>query len=267
MVAVALSIAGSDPSGGAGIQADLKTFHQHGVYGEAVITLITVQNTRGVSRVDVLAPDLVAAQIAAVLEDIPPAAIKTGALGDAQVIEAVAAALSRVQVPVVVDPVMISKHGAPLLAADAAASLVRHLLPRATLLTPNAHEAAHLSGRPVRDAAEAKDAARVILDLGARAVLIKGGHFEGAPVDVLVDAEGALSFEGARFATRHTHGTGCTLSAAITSHLALGATLVDAVREAKAFVAEAIRRAPGLGGGQGPVDHHAPLRGAAKAGA
>jgi len=258
--AVALTIAGSDPSGGAGIQADLKTFHQHGVYGEAVITLITVQNTRTVSRVEVLDPGLVADQIRAVVSDIPPRAAKTGALGSATVIEAVAREAASFCFPLVVDPVMISKHGAALTAADAQVALRELLIPRATLLTPNLHEAAALTGFEVFDVAGMRRAAESLLALGCRAVLVKGGHLEGEAVDVLFDGREFREFPAPRIVTRHTHGTGCSYSAAITANLAKGLELVEAVAAARAWIAEAIRTNPGLGAGSGPVNHFAPAK-------
>lgn len=257
MTAVALTIAGSDPSGGAGIQADLKTFHQFGVYGEAVITLITVQNTRRVSRVECLAADLVREQIAAVLEDIPPGAAKTGALGETSVVEAVAGAAAGFRFPLVVDPVMISKHGVPLIEPDARRTLAELLLPRATLITPNLHEAAELAGRPVTTLAEMKDAAAAIAARTGAAVLVKGGHLEGDSVDVLFWKGGFEEFPGPRIDTPHTHGTGCTYSAAITACLAKGHTVPESVAIAKTFISEAIRTNPGLGAGSGPVNHHA----------
>lgn len=254
---VALTIAGSDPSGGAGIQADLKTFHQFGVYGEAVVTLVTVQNSLRVERVEVLSPELVSAQIAAVLEDIPPAAAKIGALGSVEVVRAVAESASRFAFPLVVDPVMISKHGAPLLAHDAVAALRDCLLPRATLLTPNVPEAEALADLPIRSPADARAAALRIRHRGVPAVLIKGGHKQGDATDLLLDAAGFAEFPAPRVDTRHTHGTGCTYSAAIAAGLAHGLGLRDAVARAKRFVHEAIRTAPGLGRGCGPVNHHA----------
>lgn len=257
MRTVALTIAGSDPSGGAGIQADLKTFHQFGVYGEAVVTLVTVQNSVRVARVEVLSPELVAEQIAAVLEDIPPAAAKTGALGSAEVVRAVAESAAGFAFPLVVDPVMISKHGTPLLAEDAVAALRDHLLPRAALLTPNVPEAEALACRPIHSPDDARAAARQIREMGARAVLIKGGHKEGDATDLLLDSAGFAEFPAPRIETRHTHGTGCTYSAAIAAGLAHGLNLRDAVARAKRFVHEAIRTAPGLGRGCGPVNHHA----------
>src|SRR5262249_52321447 len=217
MRAAALTIAGSDPSGGAGIQADLKTFHQFGVYGEAVITLITVQNTVGVSRVETLPVDLVMEQIAAVVEDIPPAAAKTGALGSAAMVEAVARAAAGWGFSLVVDPVMCSKHGAPLLPVDAVEAVRKELIPRAALVTPNNPEACALSGTD-----DIRAAAQRIREMGARAVLIKGGHREGCAIDLLLDDAGFLELPASRIAPRHTHGTGCTLSAAITASLASG---------------------------------------------
>jgi hydroxymethylpyrimidine/phosphomethylpyrimidine kinase len=254
---VALTIAGSDPSGGAGIQADLKTFHQFGVYGEAAITLITVQNTRQVSRVECLDPDLVVAQIEAVVADIPPQAAKTGALGGPSIAEAVAGLAASFTFPLVVDPVMISKHGAPLISAAAREILKRKLLPRAALITPNLHEAAALSGIAVSTLRQMRDAARGIFDETGAAVLVKGGHLEGEAVDVLLAGGEFFEYRGERVETPHTHGTGCTFSAAIAALLALGLPPSEAAGRAKAFVTEAIRTNPGLGGGRGPLNHHA----------
>lgn len=261
MVPIALTIAGSDPSGGAGIQADLKTFHQHGVYGTSVLTLLTVQNTRSVDRVEPMPVDLVLEQLEAVLADVPPAAAKTGALGTAELVEAVADMAGTFSFPLVVDPVMVSKHGAPLLPAGAADSVRRQLLPRAFLVTPNLHEAAALSGREVRDLASARDAARAIGDLGVTAVLVKGGHLNGEPTDVLWYGNELLELSAERIATRHTHGTGCTYSASIVARLARGDALPAAVAGAKRWLTEALRRAPGIGGGVGPVDHTTPIDG------
>lgn len=256
-VPVALTIAGSDPSGGAGIQADLKTFHQFRVYGEAVVTLITVQNTLGVEAVECLPPDLVLRQLRAVLSDIPPRAAKTGALGNAAIVEAVGRLAADFPFPLVVDPVMISKHGAPLLAEDARRALQQFLLPQAALVTPNLAEAAALAGFEVRSIADMHRAAREILRLGPKAVLVKGGHLAGRATDVLWCQEGEFEFHAERIETPHTHGTGCTYSAAITAELARGANLAEAVRSAKQFITEAIRTNPGLGGGTGPVNHFA----------
>lgn len=258
MTPVALTIAGSDPSGGAGLQADLKTFHRFGVYGEAVATLITVQNTRGVTRVSTLDPDLVVAQIRAVLEDIPPQAAKVGALGSREVVAAVAREAERFSFPLVVDPVMISKHGARLIDHDAVHALVESLIPRAFLLTPNLDEAAALVGFPVEDRDAMVRAAGTLASQGAVNVLVKGGHLRGDALDILRMASGEIrEFTALRIETRHTHGSGCTYSAAITAELAKGTALADAVARAKVFITEAIRTAPGLGAGEGPLNHHA----------
>ncbi|HTW64483.1 MAG TPA: bifunctional hydroxymethylpyrimidine kinase/phosphomethylpyrimidine kinase [Bryobacteraceae bacterium] len=254
---VALTIAGSDPSGGAGIQADLKTFHHFNVYGEAAVTLITVQNTLGVQRVECLAPELVADQIRAVIADIPPAAAKTGALGNRGIIEAVAGLAAQFSFPLIVDPVISSKHGADLLAPDAIEALKTCLLPYTFLLTPNLDEAALLTGAGVRDVEGMRHAARRLAHLGPQAVLVKGGHLDGDAVDVLFYRDEFREFRSPRIATRNTHGTGCTFSAAITAALASGANLEEAVKAAKRYITEAIRGNPGLGAGAGPVDHHA----------
>jgi hydroxymethylpyrimidine/phosphomethylpyrimidine kinase len=254
---VALTIAGSDPSGGAGIQADLKTFHQFRVYGEAVITLITVQNTRGVERMECLAPDLVADQIRAVISDIPPAAAKTGALGNRGIIEAVAGLAAGFAFPLVVDPVILSKHGAALLQADAIEVLRTRLLPYTFLLTPNLEEAALLTGVEVDNIGGMRKAAEKLAALGPRAVLVKGGHLGGDATDVLFHQGEFREFSSPRVATGNTHGTGCTLSAAIAAGLASGCDLPEAVERAKRYITAAIRSNPGLGAGAGPLDHWA----------
>jgi hydroxymethylpyrimidine/phosphomethylpyrimidine kinase len=259
MKPVALTIAGSDPSGGAGIQADLKTFHQFGVYGEAVITLVTVQNTLRVDRVECLSAELVLAQLEAVLEDIPPQAAKTGALGNEEIVRAVAQAAARFTFPLVVDPVMISKHGAPLLSEPAQALIRTQLLPQATLVTPNRAEAEALTGIRVRDLESMEKAGRRLVEMGARAALIKGGHISGDATDLLVTAGGCREYPARRVDTPHTHGTGCTYSAAIAAALAKGSPLAEAVATAKAFISRAIETNPGLGHGAGPVNHHAPV--------
>jgi hydroxymethylpyrimidine/phosphomethylpyrimidine kinase len=255
MLPVALTIAGSDPSGGAGIQADLKTFHRFGVYGEAVITLVTVQNTMRVSRVSVISPELVREQVHAVLEDIPPAAAKTGALGSAEVVVAVASL--EFACPLIVDPVMISKHGLSLVDDDAVETIRRRLLPRAYLITPNLAEAARLAGIDVNSVPDMREAARRIADLGALHVLVKGGHLERSATDVLYDGRDFTEFPAQHITTPHTHGTGCTYSAAITAGLARGVSLCEAVTQAKAFISAAINSNPGLGRGNGPVNHFA----------
>jgi len=255
-LARALTIAGSDPSGGAGLQADLKTFHQHGVYGAAAVTLVTVQNTVGVTRVEPLQPDLVRAQVDAVLFDVEPSAVKTGALGSAAVIEAVAAIAFAA--PLVVDPVMISKHGHSLMAPEARAVLVAKLVPVAALVTPNAHEAAAITGAPVETLADAESAAKAIAALGARAVLVKMGHLAGPEaIDVLFHAGRVRHFAAPHVASRHVHGSGCSYSAAITAGLARGLPLEDAIANAKAWMSLAIATPPAVGGGIGPVDHFA----------
>lgn len=244
-----MTIAGSDPSGGAGIQADLKTFHQFGVYGEAVITLITVQNTRGVVRVEVLDAGLVAQQIRAAIEDIAPHAAKIGALGNAAVASAVAEALKDASFPVVVDPVMRGSMGGRL---GCGAIL------KAFLITPNLEEASELAGFAVNGVDAMRAAAERIAERGAANVLVKGGHLASAAIDILRTSDGRFhEFSADRIETRHTHGTGCTYSAAITAELCKGTELIEAVRRAKAFVTEAIRSNPELGGGSGPLNHFA----------
>jgi len=256
MIPVALTIAGSDPSGGAGIQADLKTFHQLGVYGEAVLTLVTVQNTISVTRVELLPASIVEEQLDAILDDIPPLAAKTGALGDEAIIEAVARKAAGFRFPLVVDPVMISKHGVPLMTERARSALAELLIPCAALVTPNLHEAGVLAGMRVDDPGGMQEAARRIVSLGARAVLVKGGHLEADAVDVLCWEGGFRRFSSPRILTAHTHGTGCTYSAAITAGLAAGLDLLAAIDRAKRFISSAIAAAPGLGRGCGPVNHH-----------
>jgi hydroxymethylpyrimidine/phosphomethylpyrimidine kinase len=252
MTFIALTIAGSDPGGGAGLQADLKTFHQFGVYGTAVVTLITVQNTVRTSRIEALDATLVGEQFDAVLEDLIPLAIKTGALGTEAIVAAVAS--RAFTCPLVVDPVTIGKHGAPLMDAGARSALRRLLLPRASLITPNLDEAAALAGVEVCDPDTMREAAKRIAGLGARSVLVKGGHLSGDAVDILWHDGGFTEFRSPRIETRHTHGTGCVYSAAITACLASGFSIPDAVRYAKVFVHEAIRTAPGLGAGSGPLN-------------
>lgn len=256
-ISVALTIAGSDPSGGAGIQADLKTFQRFGVYGEAAITLLTAQNTVGVERVECLSPELIEQQIRVVVRDIPPQAAKTGALGKREIIETIARLAEEFLFPLIVDPVMISKHGARLLEEDACEVLRTKLVPRAYLLTPNLPEAEALTGRAIEDVAGMREAARALADLGARNVLVKGGHLLAEATDVLLFEGEWWEYPGARIASQHTHGTGCTYSAAITAGIARGQDLPQAVAAAKKFIQEAIRTAPGLGHGCGPVNHFA----------
>ena len=253
-VPVVLTIAGSDSSGGAGIQADLKTFAAHRCYGSSAITAITAQNTVGVRAIHACPPDIVAAQIAAVIEDLPVRAAKTGMLMHSATVVAVVQALAGVSFPLVVDPVLISTSGHALLQDDAVEVLLHRLLPLAALVTPNLPEAARLSGCSVDDGG--LNAAQVLLDKGAAAVLVKGGHADGDDVvDLLVTRSYSRRFVSKRLKTPHTHGTGCTVSAAITAGLARGQTLDDAVAAALAYVHTAIERAPGLGAGQGPLHH------------
>jgi hydroxymethylpyrimidine/phosphomethylpyrimidine kinase len=253
----ALSIAGSDSGGGAGIQADLKTFSALGVFGMTAITAVTVQNTEGVSGYEALSPRTVGEQIRAVVTDIGVDAAKTGMLASARIVEAVADAVAETRVPnLVVDPVFLSKHGHALLAEDAVAALRERILPLATLVTPNLPEAAGLAGFGVGTRDEMAAAAEAILAMGPRAVLVKGGHLEGEQRadDLFFDGRDLRWIEGERIATPNTHGTGCVLSSAIAAHLARGAELLDAVRAGKAFVTEAIRHALPIGHGIGPVD-------------
>lgn len=254
---VALTIAGSDSGGGAGIQADLKTFHQFRVFGTSVITAVTAQNTRGVRRWQAVEPGLVVAQVEAVAEDLPPAAFKTGMLGSAKVVGAVADALERLRLPnFVLDTVMVSTSGDRLLDADAEGLVVDRLVPLAELVTPNLDEAEILVGTDVRSADAMEQAGRALLRLGAKAALIKGGHMEGDEImDVLVTPAGARRFSYPRIDTTSTHGTGCTLSAGITAALARGASLEKAVLDGLDFVHRAIRSAPRLGSGHGPLNH------------
>lgn len=259
MTYTALTIAGSDPSGGAGIQADLKTFHQRGVYGTTVITLLTVQNTQRVSEIEVMFPKLVADQLDAVLEDIPPAAAKTGALGSPEIVEVLSERARQFEFPLVVDPVMISKHGQPLMGGRARSVFAELLLPCAFVVTPNLYEAGELAHMRVTDLQSMKEAAAKIAAMGPKAVLIKGGHLESDAVDVLHYMDGYFFFRSPRIQTIHTHGTGCTFSACITAELAKGLDLPDAVEIAKKFVTQAIQTNPGLGKGSGPVNHHAQI--------
>jgi hydroxymethylpyrimidine/phosphomethylpyrimidine kinase len=258
-----LIIAGSDSGGGAGIQADIKAVTMLGAYAATAITAITVQNTLGVTGVFPLPLDLIEQQARAVLDDIGADAIKTGMLGTAEVVERVAAILDTSDAAVVVDPVMVAKGGASLLASDAVEAVKALMIPRATLLTPNAPEAEALTGLTVADQDGQRRAGEALLAMGAKAVLMKGGHVDGPTViDILMTASGETLLEGPRIETTSTHGTGCTLASACAAGLAKGLPLEVAVAEAWAYVAEAIRRAPGLGHGHGPLDHGWPVRGA-----
>jgi hydroxymethylpyrimidine/phosphomethylpyrimidine kinase len=260
-----LILAGSDSGGGAGIQADVKTVTALGGYAATAVTAITVQNTLGVSAVHPLPAELVEAQARAVLEDIGADALKTGMLGEAATVEAAARVLDAAAgVPAVVDPVMVAKGGASLLHARAVEAVRRLLVPRAALLTPNAPEAAALTGLAAETTDDLRRAGEALLAAGAGAVLMKGGHVAGATVvDLLLTPAGETSFEAPRTGSRHTHGTGCTLASACAAGLALGLPLPQAVARAWAYVQEAIARAPGFGQGHGPLDHGWPLRGRA----
>jgi hydroxymethylpyrimidine/phosphomethylpyrimidine kinase len=257
---IALTIAGSDSGGGAGIQADLKTFQQFGVFGTSVVVALTAQNTRGVRAVEVVPEAMVSAQLTALAEDLPPAALKTGMLAEAALVRRVARTIRENEwAPLVVDPVIVSTSGTRLLTTEAEEVLREDLLPLAALVTPNLDEAAILTGRVVHDTATMERAGASLLRFGAGAALIKGGHLAGDTIiDVLVTPAGVRHFARPRIDTRSLHGTGCTLSAAITAGLALGRPLETAVADGLDFVHRAIVAAPGLGGGNGPLNHTVP---------
>ena len=269
MIPNLLSIAGSDPSGGAGIQADLKTFAALGCYGMAALTALTAQNTRGVTAVHVPPPDFVAAEIDAVFADIRVDAVKLGMLADAAIVAIVAERLAaHGALDIVMDPVLVATSGDSLGGPGVVEAMRRHLLPLARVITPNLPEAARLADRPVpTDVAGMRDLARRLVEGGARAALVKGGHLgDSEAVDVLFDGGAMHEFAAPRIATRNTHGTGCTLSSAVAANLALGCDLPEAVARAKSYLTEALRRSGELavGGGHGPVQHMhtlAPARG------
>ena len=251
-----LTIAGSDSGGGAGVQADLKTFAAFGGYGMTAITAVTAQNTTRVTCVQHIRPTVVREQIAAVATDIGIDAAKIGMLGTAAIVRAVAGAVRRYRVrPLVIDPVMVSESGARLIDAEGLRVLVQELMPLAAVVTPNLAEAAVLCARQVRSSREMEWAARTLADHIGRPVLIKGGHRRGEPLDVLWDGEVLTRFRGRRVRSAATHGTGCTLSAAITALLGHGVEISEAIARAKAYVQGAILTAPGLGGGNGPLNH------------
>ncbi|PYR79988.1 MAG: bifunctional hydroxymethylpyrimidine kinase/phosphomethylpyrimidine kinase [Acidobacteria bacterium] len=253
----ALTIAGSDSSGGAGLQADLKTFAAHGVYGTSAVTAVTAQNTLGVVCWTAIAADLVTAQIEAVAGDLGADAVKTGMLANAAIVEAVGAAIESLDLSnVVVDPVMVAKGGHRLLDDEAIVALRAELLPRAMIVTPNVPEAEALAGVRIRGVADMHDAARRIHALGPRVVLVKGGHLDGPEVvDVVVGDGDTFELSRPRIETVHTHGTGCTYASAIAANLALGRHVRDAIERAREYVDGAIRHAPGLGRGHGPLGH------------
>jgi hydroxymethylpyrimidine/phosphomethylpyrimidine kinase len=264
-VKIALTIAGSDSGGGAGIQADLKTFHQFGVYGTSAIVALTAQNTLGVRLVEPASAAMVEAQLAAVAEDLAPDAVKSGMLGTAATVRQVAALISRFGWQrYVLDPVMVATSGDRLLTTEAESVLRDTLLPLAAIVTPNLGEAAILTGLSVSHPPEMERAGRRLLELGAAGALVKGGHLAGDRVtDILVTRDGVQHFTRPRINTTSTHGTGCTLSAAITAGLALGHDLSRAVSDGLDYVHRAIAAAPGLGAGHGPLNHQVPAKGAA----
>lgn len=255
-----LIIAGSDSGGGAGLQADLKTVTMFDAFAATAVTALTAQNTLGVHGVHPVPIAFIRQQIRVVLDDLGADAIKTGMLHDAAVIEAVVAELEGEAAPIVVDPVMVAKGGAPLLIESATHALVSLLLPRAAVITPNAPEAAFLTKRPVETEADLERAGEALLALGARAALMKGGHLATPDVvDVLVTPSGTARFRSPRIDSRSTHGTGCTLASAVAAGIARGVALEDAVVAARAYVLRAIESAPGLGRGHGPLNHAWPL--------
>jgi hydroxymethylpyrimidine/phosphomethylpyrimidine kinase len=252
-----LTIAGSDSGGGAGIQADLRTFAAHGVFGTSAVTAVTAQNTLGVVAWLGMPADLVTAQIEAVVGDIGADAVKTGMLATAAIVEAVGAAIEALELPhVVVDPVMIAKGGDALLDDDAVAAMRAELLPRAHVITPNVPEAEVLSGMSIRTLQDMHEAARRILGMGPRVVLLKGGHLDGPnAIDVVCSAGETFEMSRPRIQTRHTHGTGCTLASAVAANLALGLPGREAIEAAREYLDGAIRHAPGIGKGHGPLNH------------
>ena len=256
-----LVIAGSDSGGGAGVQADIKTITALGGYAMTAITAITVQNTRGVLGVHPVPLPVIEAQGRAVLDDLGADAVKTGMLGDAAVVELAAGLIDLADAPAVVDPVMIAKGGQALLDPNAVVAVREWLIPRAALLTPNAPEAAALTGLPVETTEDLRRAGEALLGMGAQAVLMKGGHVAGPRVvDLLMTPHAVRRYDTGRIDTRHTHGTGCTLASACATGLAQGLSLDAAVERARDYVLEAIRRAPGFGAGHGPLDHAWPVR-------
>ena len=255
-----LTIAGSDSSGGAGIQADLKTFAAHGTFGMSVITAVTAQNTCGVTKVQNIDCDVVKAQIEAVFDDIRVDAVKIGMVSQPEIIETIASCLRHYQPKIiVVDPVMISKSGYPLLAPEACATLIKELLPLATLLTPNLPEAEAITGLQVTKKEEMRPVAEKIIALGAKAVLVKGGHLNDTADDLLFDGANEVWFPGRRIATKNTHGTGCTLSSSLAANLAKGLNLREAVQASKDYVTTAIEHGIALGSGCGPTHHFVDL--------
>lgn len=252
----ALSIAGSDCSGGAGIQADLKAFSAHGVFGMTAITSVVAENTVRVIEIQDIRPDIIEKQIDAVFEDIPPDAVKIGMLSCRETMLAVASCLRRhVTRNVVIDPVMYAKNGTPLMDPSSIDTLIAEIVPLADVITPNIPEAEEITRITIKSLEDMRKAAQTIHKMGCRAAVIKGGHMEGDAVDILFDGESFYEFPAPRIDSVHTHGTGCTLSAAIASNLALGLGVREAVRIAKEYIHGAIKHAPGLGKGHGPTNH------------
>jgi len=253
--AIALTIAGSDSGGGAGIQADLKTFAACKVFGTSVLTLITAQNTKGVFAVEVLGDEVIKSQFKAVMDDVPPVAAKTGALGDSRVIGLMAELLEEYPIAnLVVDPVMVSKHGDQLMPEKGIKAFVQRMVPHAFVITPNRFEAQALTGRDVEDIREMQDAAKRIFDMGAKYVLIKGGHMEHIVRDILYDGSGFTEFGADRIRSPRVHGSGCTFSAAITARLASGDSIEKAIEFSREFISNAILMAPKIGEGISPVN-------------
>ena len=251
----ALTIAGSDSGGGAGIQADLKTFAAHGVYGTSAVTAVTAQNTREVIAVAEVPEEIVAAQIDSVLEDIGADAIKIGMLSSDRIVSTVTERIQAWGIQTVVDPVMISKSGNFLLDPAAVGAIKRELIPVSLIVTPNYHEASELTGIDIENDDDAREAARALADLGARIVVIKGGHRLGTPLDIVFDGSGFTEFETDRIETENTHGTGCTFSAAIAANLALGHDPIESISRAKRYLTQALRSSYRVGGGHSPVNH------------
>ncbi len=252
----AMTVAGSDSGAGAGIQADLKTFAALGVYGTSAITAITAQNTLRVTSVLELPPTLVAAQIDAIMSDIGAEAAKTGMLANAEIIRTVAQKIMEYRITkLVVDPVMVAKSGDPLLRPDAVEAMKSEIVPLALVVTPNVHEAEVLVGRPIESSEDARAAARLIHQMGAKIVVVKGGHLRGDATDLVFDGKEFLELSAPRIDTPNTHGTGCTFSAAIAAGMAKGLDAIEAIRQAKAYITEALKRSYKIGAGHSPVSH------------
>lgn len=254
----ALTIAGTDPSGGAGIQADLKTFQELTVYGMSVITSVVAQNTTGVQNVHHLPVTMINEQLNSVISDMPVHSIKTGMIANKDMMQVIAEHLSKSVVNYVMDPVMVATSGDPLISEDARSFLKQQLLPLATVVTPNIPEAQYITGQSIDNTSDLQEAAfEIVKSFGARAALVKGGHLQGKAVDYLYDGNKLYTFEAERFQTKNTHGTGCTYSAAITAHLSKGLPLYEAVKQAKQYVTAAIQYSFSLGAGNGPTNHWA----------